>query len=240
MNQNSKRNISIAVYLGAVVGGVLFWADSQLSEKVGRLEIGIAFTPPDSSTQGELAPDTTLNSSTLQDSTPPSEITATPGVPIDTSSTTTTTTTSTTIALPPDVDASWREEVLFLTNTERLKEGLEPLLHCGNLHRAAQTHAKAMKDQNFFEHDNPFTGDGPSDRAVQAGYQSGAGENIAMGYQSPREVVRGWMNSPGHRENILGSYSDIGIGIFRGGSDRYSDGDWFYWVQNFGQGGNCG
>lgn len=235
MNQNSKINVSIAVCLGAVVGGALFWADSQLGEKVGRLEIGIAFRPPNLNGQSDAVPDTTmivLN--------PPSEIANTPVSPIESSSTTTATTTTTTLALPPDVDASWREEVLFLTNTERLKEGLEPLLHCGNLHRAAQTHAKAMKDQNFFEHDNPFTGDDPSDRAIQAGYQSGAGENIAMGYQSPKEVVRGWMNSPGHRENILSSYRDIGIGIFRGGSDRYGDGDWFYWVQNFGQGGNCG
>jgi len=67
----------------------------------------------------------------------------------------------------------------------------------------------------------------------------GAGENIAMGYQSPKEVVRGWMNSPGHRENILSDYLHLGVGILKGGSGKYGPGDWFYWVQNFGVTGDC-
>jgi len=66
------------------------------------------------------------------------------------------------------------------------------------------------------------------------------GENIAMGHQTPKQVVRAWMNSSGHRANILGSYSHLGVGITRGGSGTSSDGDWFYWVQNFGSGGECG
>jgi uncharacterized protein YkwD len=97
-----------------------------------------------------------------------------------------------------------------------------------------------MNDQNFFEHDNPNTGDDPSTRASSAGYGPYVGENIAMGYVSPRQVVRGWMNSPGHRENILGSYSHLGVGIELGGTGDYSDGEWFYWVQNFGLSGDCG
>jgi uncharacterized protein YkwD len=100
-------------------------------------------------------------------------------------------------------------------------------------------HAEAMKDQGFFEHENPFTGEDPSSRGEQAGYGPNVGENIAMGYQTPRQVVRGWMNSPGHRENILSDYLHLGVGILKGGSGKYGPGDWFYWVQNFGVTGDC-
>lgn len=143
------------------------------------------------------------------------------------------------VPLPSNVNQSWRLEVLTLTNQERIKEGLEPLTMCPSLDNAAQMHAEAMKDQGFFEHENPFTGDDPSSRGDQAGYGPSVGENIAMGYQTPRQVVRGWMNSPGHRENILGDYLHLGVGILKGESSKYGRGDWFYWVQNFGVTGNC-
>ncbi len=131
-------------------------------------------------------------------------------------------------------------EVLLLTNTERLKEGLDPLVGCSTLHKAAQTHSDAMHEQDFFEHVNPYTGDGVGERSNQAGYRwEFIGENIAMGYASPKDVVRGWMNSPGHRKNILSDFKHLGIGITLGGYDRDGKGSWFWWVQNFGVGGPC-
>ena len=159
---------------------------------------------------------------------------------VETSTTTSTTTTTIALTLPLNVDQAWREEVLFLTNTERFKEGLDPLVGCDNLHRAAQAHSDAMHEQDFYDHVNPYTGDGPGERADKAGYGwSSIGENAYKSPQSPRAAVRGWMNSPGHRDNILGDYKHLGIGITLGGSDTYGDGNWFWWVQNFGTGGPC-
>jgi len=198
------------------------------------VEIGIAFGPAledDARTTASTTNPQSVVSTTIPQADAPSQPPTTLA---------TTTTTQVLVTLPENINQSWRDEVLFLTNTERLKEGLEPLASCNNLHVAAQNHSFAMYDQNFFEHDNPNTGDDPATRAEEAGYGTYVGENIAMGHQTPRQVVRAWMNSSGHRANILGSYSHLGVGITRGGSGTYGDGDWFYWVQNFGSGGECG
>jgi len=227
-----KKSLLWACAVGLIVGVALNWADSQLSSRVGRVEIGIAFAPRDDSTPGGVAIGTATTLATASEDLVSTETTV--------GASTTTSTTTTTLALPPNVDPIWRELLVTLTNAERAERGLDPLLSCGNLHIAAQRHAQDMEDQNFFEHTNPFTGDDPSARAIQAGYEAGAGENIAMGYPSPKSVTRGWMNSDGHRENILRGYTHLGIGIALGGSGDYGDGEWFYWVQNFGNSGNCG
>lgn len=231
----TRKSFFGSIFVGALVGGLLYWIDNQLSTRVGQVEIGIAFSPNEVGSGSNGATATTIFVLDSTTSTVPGEITLT-------SSTTTssTTTTTTTIVLPANVDATWREILVSLTNAERAEQGLGPLKSCGTLHVAAQRHAQDMHDQNFFEHTNPFTGENPSDRAAQAGYGAGAGENIAMGYPSPKSVTQGWMNSPGHRENILGDYTHIGIGIVYGGSGDYGDGEWFYWVQNFGISGDCG
>ena len=227
----SRRAFTFALVGGLMLGFALFWADGQVNQRLGTVQIGIAFGPAEAvNSSAEVA--STLSPATSSSQPSSDEI-------IKTSTTTTSTTTTVALTLPSNVDQTWRDEVLFRTNTERLKEGLEALTSCGNLHIAAQAHAVAMLEQDFFEHDNPFTGDDPSSRAVKAGYGNGAGENIAMGYRSPKQVVLGWMNSPGHRENILGSYKHLGIGIMLGGSETYGNGEWFYWVQNFGSGGDC-
>ena len=225
----SRRALISALVAGLVLGIALFWADGQINQRLGTVEIGIAFGPADAESGSEIAPSTSLPS------TPSSQ----PNLDEIVETSTTTSTTTIALTLPSNVDQTWLDEVLFGTNTERLKEGLDALTSCGNLHVAAQTHAVAMLEQDFFEHENPFTGDDPSSRAMQAGYGSGAGENIAMGYVSPRDVVRAWMDSPGHRENILGSYEHLGIGITLGGSGTNEKNERFYWVQNFGSGGDC-
>ena len=220
----SRKSLAGAVAIGVAAGGVLYVVDCQVGKSIGTLEIGIAFSQPDVG-----------DGQTVASAPPSTEVSAPPSTTVQT----TVISTTTTVPLPADVDQTWRQEVLKLTNQERSKQGLGPLAICPTLDNAAQMHAEAMKEEGFFEHENPFTGEDPSSRGEQAGYGPYVGENIAMGYQTPREVVRGWMDSPGHRENILSSYLHLGVGISTGGSGKYGPGGWFYWVQNFGSSGDC-
>ena len=220
----TRKSLAAAVAIGVAAGGVLYVVDRQVGKSIGTLEIGIAFSQPDVG-----------DGQTVASAPPSTEVSAPPSTTVQT----TVISTTTTVPLPADVDQSWRLEVLKLTNQERSKQGLGPLAICPTLDSAAQMHAEAMKEEGFFEHENPFTGEDPSSRGEQAGYGPYVGENIAMGYQTPREVVRGWMDSPGHRENILSSYLHLGVGISNGGSGKYGPGGWFYWVQNFGSSGDC-
>jgi uncharacterized protein YkwD len=220
----SRKSLAGAVAIGVAAGGVLYVVDRQVGKSIRTLEIGIAFSQPDVG-----------DGQTVASAPPSTEAPAPPSTTVQT----TVISTTTTVPLPADVDQTWRQEVLKLTNQERSKQGLGPLAICPTLDNAAQMHAEAMKEEGFFEHENPFTGEDPSSRGEQAGYGPYVGENIAMGYQTPREVVRGWMDSPGHRENILSSYLHLGVGISNGGSGKYGPGGWFYWVQNFGSSGDC-
>jgi uncharacterized protein YkwD/uncharacterized protein YegL len=129
------------------------------------------------------------------------------------------------------VDA-YTQEVIDLTNQERLSAGLPLLVINPLLGQAAQSHAEAMANGDFFDHKNPITGSEPGDRITDNGYQWIAyGENIAMGQQTPQDVVLSWMDSEGHRKNILSTdYTEIGVGYFQ--SPDNSKGP--YWVQNFG------
>lgn len=133
-------------------------------------------------------------------------------------------------AVLPSPNDGWRTEVLALTNQERALRGLTPLVRNAALDNAAQAYAGVMLQQNCFSH---TCGPVPNfvDRERQAGYTSSwsmAAENIAVGYPDAAAVMRGWMNSPGHRENILNPNArEIGVGYAKGGSW----GTW--WVQDF-------
>ncbi|MHC4662171.1 MAG: CAP domain-containing protein [Planctomycetota bacterium] len=130
-------------------------------------------------------------------------------------------------------------EVLDLCNVERAKVGVAALSWCDGLWALAKAHSNDMCERDFFDHVNP-EGESPSDRARygHAGrftfdsvtpdpYSWGVGENIAWGYDSPASVMNGWMNSPGHRANILdSSYSHLGVG--------QCDFCGRHWTQNFG------
>lgn len=119
-------------------------------------------------------------------------------------------------------------EVVRLVNIEREKQGLKPLVLDSKLSSIAGKKSQDMKDNNYFSHQSPTYGS-PFDMLKQFGvsYRT-AGENIAAGQRSAKEVVDGWMNSQGHRENILNaSYSRIGVGYVSGGS--YGS----YWTQLF-------
>jgi uncharacterized protein YkwD len=116
-------------------------------------------------------------------------------------------------------------QVVELTNAERADAGCDPLDADPRLAAAAQGHAGDMSRNGYFDH---VSRDGRrfDDRISAQGYPSPGGENIAQGQTSAAEVVEGWMNSPGHRRNILDcDFTAIGVGF---------DDDGDYWVQNFG------
>ncbi len=112
---------------------------------------------------------------------------------------------------PPPVDPS-TSNLVKLHNQFRAANGLAPLVVDARLMRAAQDYAEEMARRGVLSH---FSADGstPWDRMVRAGYNwSNASENIASGYTTDEDVMTGWINSPGHRADILGPYSNIGTG----------------------------
>ena len=124
---------------------------------------------------------------------------------------------------------SYEQQVLALVNQERAKQGLSALSWSDELTAVARAHSKDMAARGFFSHTNP-DGQSPFDRMKAAGisYRT-AGENIAAGQRTPQEVVNSWMNSEGHRANILNaSYTRLGVG-YVSGSGAYST----YWTQCF-------
>ncbi|WP_232354006.1 SafA/ExsA family spore coat assembly protein [[Bacillus] enclensis] len=123
---------------------------------------------------------------------------------------------------------SVERQVIDLTNQERQKAGLAPLQLDWQLSRVARYKSRDMRDTGYFAHRSPQYGS-PFEMMKSFDVQySSAGENIAVGQTSPEQVVREWMNSPGHRKNILnGTYTYIGVGYAKGGS--YGT----YWTQMF-------
>lgn len=118
-------------------------------------------------------------------------------------------------------------EVLYLMNLEREAVGLQPYTWDERLFEAARGHSVDMANQGYFSHTS-LDGRTFSQRITNAGYiWNTCGENIAYGYSSPQAVVNAWMNSSGHRDNILNaSYCDVGVGHTPNGH---------YWTQDFGR-----
>lgn len=134
-----------------------------------------------------------------------------------------TTTETTTNAAPT---GTYAQQILTLVNNERAKEGLSPLTLSSEVSRVAQAKAEDMKNNNYFSHTSPTYGS-PFDMLKKFGvsYRT-AGENIAKGQKTPQAVVSAWMNSPGHRANIMNkNFTKLGVG-YTGGSSPY-------WVQMF-------
>ncbi len=120
-------------------------------------------------------------------------------------------------------------EVITRTNAERQKAGCPPVTNNKTLRSVALAHSEDMAERDYFSHTSP-EGDGPDDRASAAGYDAYSGENIALGYKSAEAVVKAWMESSGHRENILNcSSTEVGVGV--ADSPRG-----LYWTQMFGRG----
>ena len=128
----------------------------------------------------------------------------------------------------PTNDASvlaFEQEVVRLVNEARAKEGLAPLAYNWELSRVARYKSGDMKDNGYFSHTSPVYGS-PFQMINSFGisYRS-AGENIAKGQRTPQSVVSAWMNSSGHRANILSkSFTEIGVGYVAEG---------YYWTQMF-------
>lgn len=123
-----------------------------------------------------------------------------------------------------DIDAI-EAKVVELTNAERAKAGLQPLKTYAPLMKSARIKSQDMKDKNYFSHTSPTYGS-PFDQMKSLGINyTAAGENIAKGQRSAEEVVTAWMNSEGHRANILNaSYTHIGVGYVKDGN---------IWTQQF-------
>jgi uncharacterized YkwD family protein/spore coat assembly protein SafA len=119
-------------------------------------------------------------------------------------------------------------QVIRLVNQERVKQGLKPLKANWELSRVARFKSSDMRDRNYFSHTSPTYGS-PFEMIKAFGIRYRAsGENIAAGQSTASEVMKGWMNSPGHRQNILNAnFTEIGVGYSQGGSYRH------YWTQMF-------
>lgn len=120
------------------------------------------------------------------------------------------------------------KEVVRLTNIQRQNNGLSPLKHNWQLSRVARYKSEDMKNRGYFSHTSPTYGS-PFKMISDFGIRySAAGENIAMGQRTAQDVVNGWMNSSGHRANILNrNFTEIGVGYAKNSSGKT------YWTQMF-------
>lgn len=127
------------------------------------------------------------------------------------------------------VGTAVENEVVRLTNIERAKAGCGALRHDARLRAAAFGHSADMSANNYFEHDSQ-DGRDVGNRVTAAGFSwTAVAENIAQGYPTAAAVVKGWMNSPGHRQNIQNcTYTHIGVGYAAKGGP--------YWTQDFAKG----
>ncbi|MCS6828905.1 MAG: CAP domain-containing protein [Caldilinea sp.] len=137
----------------------------------------------------------------------------------------------------PVVNRDYEARVVELVNRERAAHGISPLKRTAALEKAARYHAADLGLDNYFSHDTYDRNNGALVRVcgaferIRAWYNYwAAAENVAAGYRTPEAVMEGWLNSEGHRRNILNpDLREIGVGYFSGGGD-YG----VYWVQDFG------
>ena len=183
-----------------------------------------ATLPPQSTSSAERSGSSSPSTNTPKPSRPTTTSSATSlrPAPTRTSRPTTTTTRKATVTGGAEF-SSFAGEVLRLVNVEREKAGLPPLSTDAPLTAAAEVRAREIA--SLFDHTRP---DGSSCFTILDGYAyRAAGENIAYGQSSPEQVMNSWMNSPGHRANILSaSFNRIGIGV-------HQEGRTIYWTQLF-------
>jgi uncharacterized protein YkwD len=117
--------------------------------------------------------------------------------------------------------------LLELTNAERKAKDLDPLKPNAKLFAAARARAANMAKQEKLEHD--LDGKGVAERVADAGYEpAGVAENIGWNFATPKGAVEGWMNSEGHRANLLGKdYTEVGLAVAKSAKGE------LYWVQVF-------
>ncbi|SHM69690.1 CAP domain-containing protein [Actinacidiphila paucisporea] len=169
---------------------------------------------------GSATPTATKPSATP--SVSPTRTAPAPTVPVRTPSTKASTATPSS-----DTLTAARAAILSLVNKERATAGCKPLTASSSLDGLAQAFSDDMAARGFFDHTDP-DGHTPWDRAKARGITNLGGENIARGQATAAAVMTAWMNSPGHRANILNcDYTTLGVGIHFG-----TGGPW--WTQDFG------
>ena len=125
---------------------------------------------------------------------------------------------------------AFEQEGFRLVNQERTSRGLRALTLNSRLTEVARLKSADMRDNHYFGHNSPTYGT-PAQMLARFGISGYVAENIAAGYSTPQEVMNGWMNSPGHRSNILNPEArEIGVGYVAGtSSSQYPH----YWTQLF-------
>ncbi|HAS92319.1 MAG TPA: hypothetical protein DCS12_08850 [Clostridiales bacterium] len=122
--------------------------------------------------------------------------------------------------------SNYEKQVVELVNVERQKNGLAPLTLDPAISNVARIKSQDMSANNYFAHQSPTYGSAGDMLAKHGIRYTAWGENIAAGQRTPEEVVNAWMNSPGHRANILAShFTKIGVGYVNNGRP--------YWTQMF-------
>lgn len=170
---------------------------------------------------GSSATATKTATSTTSTTTTASSTTTSATKPTQTSPTTSTGT-------PDPAPSAEADQVVTLVNKERVDNDCAPLTVDVHLTAAASTHSADMAQRKYFSHTTP-EGTTFDQRIVSAGYSSPGAENIARGQKSAESVMEAWMNSSGHRANILNcKLTTIGVGV-----DTTNKNDW-YWTQDFG------
>jgi len=131
--------------------------------------------------------------------------------------------------------ATWQDEMVVSINNNRAAAGAPALVRCGSLDRAAQAHSNDQAATNTMTHTGS-DGSTIGTRANRSGYLgwTALAENVAAGYTSVDGVMTGWMNSAGHKANLLNpAYTTVGVGRADSSSGRP------YWTQDFGRSGSC-
>ncbi|MEU5179011.1 sigma-70 family RNA polymerase sigma factor [Streptomyces longwoodensis] len=234
-----RRAVGGAVVAACLAGGGLTYVITQPGEGTEEptaargAEISPAALPPTPAPSSDASPSPSPSARPSRSASPSASASPTP------SARTTSPTPSPRPVTPKSAAASPRAaapaapsdvagQVLALVNQERKTAGCAPLTTNDRLRDAAQAHSDDMAARDFFDHVNP-DGTDPGRRITAAGYRwSTYGENIAKGQQTARSVMTSWMNSPGHRANILNcAFKNLGVGVHRGDGGPY-------WTQDFG------
>ena len=192
---------------------------------VGPRPFVAAGVPAEPSTVAPVTPDAVPapdgDASAVEPAAPEPAPVETPAAPVTPSAPTTTAPapaapSTTPPATAPSATAGMNEqaaEVLRLVNVQRVQAGCTELRADAQLTAAAQLHSEDMSANNYMSHTSK-DGRSAADRASAQGYSAFSGENVAKGYRSAADVMDGWMNSPGHRANILSCESvAIGVGV---------------------------
>ncbi len=226
----SSEKSDMNVLLSDISGTEEFSESSSVSSTSNEVETSLE-TEETTVVTTDTSPSTSAVITTAPATTTTPKPTTTTTAPVTTTkpATTTTapaTTTTVTTTAPTVYSHPFISEVVRLVNIERAKEGLSALAESSQLNSAANIRAQEIIIHN--EHERP---DGRTWYSVldelDIDYRT-CGENIAGGQQTPQEVVTGWMNSPGHRANIMSaSYGKIGVGYVTGGFYGHN------WVQLF-------